>query len=71
MTAWNWTPSPSWAQLRFFGDKVAAGTSPSAVQVGENNPHVFFVDATQGESIAPGSGPPSTELGLSCASAGR
>jgi hypothetical protein len=47
---WSWNSTESWHQTPFYGDKVAAGTSPSAVVInGEIN--VFFVDASKGNTI--------------------
>jgi hypothetical protein len=50
LSAWTWTPSLSWSELRLSGDKIAAGTSPSAIAA-EGQPHVFFVDSAQGDTL--------------------
>jgi hypothetical protein len=48
---WSFNSSTGWQQQPFWGDAVAAGTSPSAVMI-NGTPHVFYVDATKGNTIA-------------------
>jgi hypothetical protein len=49
-TAWVWAGTAGWQQAFLHGERVAAGTSPSAVMT-EQTPHVFYVNANRLDSI--------------------
>jgi hypothetical protein len=58
ITDWNLKPATGWKQIFFYGHKVAAATSPTAIvntccvaQYGAM-PQVYFVDATNNNSIS-------------------
>ncbi len=52
ITEWSWSTSSGWQQGFLFGHPAAAGTSPSAVAMpGSSTPDVFFVDATNNNTI--------------------
>ncbi|ADB49856.1 fibronectin type III domain-containing protein [Conexibacter woesei] len=49
-TAWVWAGTAGWQQAFLHGERVAAGTSPSAVMTDET-PHVYYVNADRANSI--------------------
>jgi hypothetical protein len=47
---WSWNSTTGWQQLFFYGDPVAAGSSPAAMMDG-GTPNVFYVDGAKGDTI--------------------
>ncbi len=51
MTRWAWDNSIGWQQTPMNGDAIAVGTKPAPIML-SGTPHVFFNDASAGNTIA-------------------
>ncbi len=50
LTQWSWDQVEGWKQTLMFGHPLAAGTSPTSVDV-NGTPNIFFVDASRGNQL--------------------